>query len=1015
MYFYDSIQEKIKTGEKFNISVIAPFGYGKTTQLRYAFNKLGDYNKKAGIVPIYVDLKNIATGSIYSYISCMYSHVSGAEENDKLALLFQNDKEHNYILFIDNYEKSALENEQIMLQLNVLKSSPRCSMIIASDFDDVTMFKDFNKYVLKPLTKDKIDAYINAMITDKYKNAKIDFSSIENSTFDVINIPDNLVKFTAAARKKLLSRKIRFPQNIKTVSDLYDKFFIGFESSMSSSESRNGEKNKYAYFCEQALSCVKNKKSEFRLKEEATDVYGSAESFGVGKIIKKDKKNYFEFANASYLYYFASKCVVNNIKVLNTFICDLDFLKYLSNLITEDEIIGELDDSKITDSFNACISNKQLTANSYITANLVSLLHIIRGNLNDVDLSRLDLRYCNFIGKECKGTNFSHSLCTDECFAPVEPSDVCFFAISLDGSYIVSGNTQFINVRADSLPIVALRIKAGRNEQFRWVKAVSETTFEVCMGDSVEKYENLLSSVAHVGSTSAEGNEAPIITDCKFKSIYGATRCENENFALVESRADSVYGRAYLVFNKSTGEIASAYPIASHYEIEHIVQNEYGEIELLSPNICGEELVSLCFNPKRRNKLYKKKYPSLEGRKRVYSDSSVLLFDTNDIDSYLKRFETGFKLEKYGTEDVDNENSACISDAEFDISTYNGIKSLYWVFYFEVNSFTSENCIRLGNGNWNYEISCKDYFNCRLFGEKITLKNIPDSRFSIEFDRYNFLSQSYLAVGFLSCNVTKKDDNYYLMVYNDVYRLEYDEGNERLNYIHVKRYDLTYVPNYEKVIDSFNFNRAVTKLLDKWNKEKDIVVLSKSYDKYDWLYDNAKPIVNEELADIAEELGEKFVQFWAFYFTSYIALFLCYSEIEEVCKIPSTEVFVSDYKRYSRPCDNGITYYDGGCQVYLGEHNGEDIRSEYVRGGARDYFRNGVHHAVYPEQEGVNNNYKFYDIYSGTRWPAAVIDAHNLELFGAQASGIIGLSSDVKAIIGKYAACDTRKIKFDDE
>lgn len=108
-----------------------------------------------------------------------------------------------------------------------------------------------------------------------------------------------------------------------------------------------------------------------------------------------------------------------------------------------------------------------------------SFVFLSQNSFKDCDLHSLDLRLCNFIGKECVDTDFSNSLCNDACFVPLESETPNFFAISENGKYFATGNKSAVNIWDVKYSTVIHRVLSDESSPFTDIGYKKDTGFVI--------------------------------------------------------------------------------------------------------------------------------------------------------------------------------------------------------------------------------------------------------------------------------------------------------------------------------------------------------------------------------------------------------------------------------------------------------------------------------------------------------------------------------------------------------
>lgn len=1049
-----SIYEEWKKAENKNMFFIAPEGYGKSTQLKDCCRNI--INNHKFCIPVYIDLAdsnitNKKEDNLFEYVlnNC-FGELSEDCKVNHLKRMLKNKKNYKYVFLIDHFEISIDKKifPRTVNEICQLTKYETCNVIIASTFyDDDKKFKQFKCLEFKPLNRDEIIKYIDNKI-----KVSFDKNRISDVLFDVLSVPYNLKEFVKLVNETESSTSVfditseyelvkesKFKNLPENKTDVFKKLMeIACFCSKNNTKYLNYKMIKDTLSLEEEKITVLDKLRRFVNRKHITEEnetetfverFGRInEQYGIGifKEISKDEfiflfnyHLYIDYFTAQYLY----RLIIEgdwNWSCLNEFVINQQTAKFLSLDLKshKEKVIKEL--NRIVEynkKYYIISDHLSFRESKYIfeTTNLLNIYYNFNNSFDGINLSYLDLRLCDFIGKNCANVWFNNSLLLDECFVPVEPESANIFAISKNGRYFITGDKDVINIRTDDYQRVFYRLFSDDGNEFVSARALDENTFSiVCKnnillvkidGEFVTSFVKDLNGEENIPSQKAKSVSESILA-------YGEVCCVENNYAIVKSDKKSYYGNAYLLFNLETEVLVSYSKINSPIAIENIVQTG-DEIEFLYPND-GKPLKSICYNEKTKG-IYYKQDQSMVGRGIGYKDGTKIYFDSDSIDSYIKYyFRHAIKRTLDGWFNKKDNFNFKISENDKKINWhFNKIKSKKYNFDLSVKGN-----FYLFHGQWlthpdedfvyDFEMSTDDFYCINDRGLNKQFKNYNDIEFNIIIE--NELKNNIFSA--VTINIVKYENNkYQLLMGNSVYNMSYSGENKKYLTEFVFKYDLNFTAEYLYAIHNFSWKKVIEKIAEKWFEIKH---LSKESE----LESLCREVVSENLKQILSGIEFYDKDDYEFVFSCYMFDYIYYN-LENNNRVAENSCFINGIKNWCFPCDNGIIYYNGKYSVYLRKGvNGDLIETPFCLGVWLKCFRNGVHFD--PSKDFYNSScfYKLYDIFKDYEYNADYaprIPIYDLNMYGAVLNNVKGLSAVVVDTLEKQTEIDTKYQSFENE
>lgn len=1014
--------EYVKKSNYENMALIAPAGYGKTQFLLKCFEALKDEN---GVVPCYIDAAALNTKDLYTELQKYFfkdekSYLGSIEFFKRFYNMVSAQSEIKYVLLINHYE-DAFDNESIVDVINIIENFVKmgCCVIVSSTFNDGKVFENFKVLKIEPHSKEKIIS----ILEDKFKNShKFDFKNLKEQVYSIISTP------------LMLGWYIEF---IKTNSA--DDVMINSEHQLMDRRFNEVLDNdfvlKFAYYCtEHKTKYVAEKElvelllahnGKVRLvsrifgKKHINDFEADAlmlEKYGIAKYEKSSQK--LVFSNQICVDYFTAKKIGrdvnnNNFDVFNKFIFGEQICKFLSYEIDKSSLLAELNSLRANQggNVNRCFESCDDIVK---TTNLVNILYFYKNSFKDCDLHSLDLRLCNFIGKECVDTDFSNSLCNDACFVPLESETPNFFAISENGKYFATGNKSAVNIWDVKYSTVIYRTLSDESSPFTDIGYKKDTGFVISVNS--ELYSSVIVKIKNGIISQSLNYDKNIVSSCIEKSkkdsvdksdSYGTLCCKQENFVLLRSDENSYYGNAYLLFDVENEKLLSVCKVNTHLKISDAVQDG-DEIEFLIKDD-GKPLRSICFNDSTKV-IYRKNYPSLIGRCCSYKNGTTVLFDTENVENYIKWLACSIGMVKCTNQQITVflKNANFFVDSEFDEHHF-GIDSTNMYFDIEFQNthycFYGKHLIYNSNINGGVGFSYGDFYAYDSFGKAFIIKDIFSKK-SIEVLKKDYCKNIQHLT---QINILNIENKIFVFLGNRIYEADFDGNEGKLNYL--KKIELVFTSEYLYAIENFPWSEAMKNIFDKQNEIPNCNLDALS-----------EKVTAEKLNLIVGKMKNNLCEFnselWSFAFAAYIKETIKYNISTEE-DILCNEEYIDGFKNWCFPCDSGINYFNGekSCYIHLNEKFNVEYRNEYMKGCILSCYRNQIHYNLLYEQYNYTQNIELWDIYKSkekNEVEKPIIPIYDLNLYKSNIADVLGISAGVKDILEKQTEIYTKYLTFND-
>lgn len=859
----------------------------------------------------------------------------------------------------------------------------------------------------------------------------------------MLSIPQNLVDFVALSN----THSEDYISDIKTDLDLLSKKFCS--DKYKEQEILSECLPKLAYLCSKAGNkIVAISDVSYLFKKDGSLPFRSRVRYALNHLFENDNDK-LERLNRVAKSYGAGELVVDsNSSVCSfKFSCNLyrDFFaaEHYANVILEQETLEDLS------CLNECIINEQIariiaynlkehknwitdilslisktnrencldnlsepSEYIFLTTNMVNILYYFKNSFEYSDFTYLDLRLCNFIGKNCKYAFFNHAFLSDQNFVGAEVDildlyfmgfehdNIGFFTVSENGEYFATGNSGIVNIRSAKYPMVIYRIITDEdklsavyfsgNEE---VKAVGEKFIFV-----YNIKENFLQRREKTDDNIVE----PEINDNYNKiseeiKALGKIRYFKEHFAIIQTDADSYYGSAYLLFDVNEDKLLSCHSLFVNkgaYRIAY--DHDSGEVEFI-PDNDWKPLRTICYNEKT-NSIYYKQYPSMIGRKVSYSNGLSIYFDTDNFDSYLKYFFFPFQ-KKW---DVTRENVFNISDIDICITFSGGAYT--GEIYTRNCSCSFETILPISGvliGDFFYnmkephcasgQLSCSEYVE--IAKDRIFV-NLNDNKYTFSIEeipsRYYYLSGK-------NTDITKSTDGYVFHIGRDCWSIKLD-SNKKRKFQLIHKYELNYISEYLYIIENFPWKATLEMMLKNPPRSNEI-------------YGIVRERINSILSKftIPDHIN-KSLYIWYTEFANYFHS-IVYNSGYHVCNTEFTNSdIMRDFKNCCNPCHNGICYYNGLNSCYVNYYSSE---RDFFRGAVSFCYTDQNHY--FSTQQYINGMryYKLWDIYRNTDYNmknSPVIPFANLDIYNADFKDSKGLSGGVERYVLFHTKIDTLNV-----
>lgn len=1018
--------EYVKKSNYENTALIAPAGYGKTTLLKKCFILL---SQEKFVVPCYIDINNLAGKGIYEYIQNNYfGSIDLSSNNFESSFInaIKSENAYRYIFLIDNLENVLLYSDKnfyksILSFFSFAKSNNNCAIIVGSTYCD-ELIDGFNVIKLSPLNTGEIitalqnqigvgkmdynhldvklysvlskpynlKKYINLLKSDfdKYVNLNSEYEILNNSLsevenkYDYFNLVPKIAFYFAKRRYRYASEDViqdLFSFPIKT-TDLSRRIHDNLKKAGITPFNINNIDDFYYYF--ENIVCRKQK---------VISVLGVNEN----RVIVFDSQILVDF--------FASKYIKNKLKhyskdtdILNDYLMSDIVTKFLADQLYSTDIL------KLKMKLKKC---SRYRTEPIKTANIVNILYYYNNeSFENFNLSRLNLKYVNFIGKNCQNVDFSNSCFVSECFIPCIFNDITLYSISDNGDSFAIGNKNsafFIESKSGMIYSTIF----SENKEIEKLEFISSYGFVVIYSDDTAEVINGVSS--YTIKNTKELNELflpknNVDIDVDDYKLYGKLCASYDNKALFYSTPNSYFGEAYILVFLGLDRILAFCPIKPHTKLSYVVQND-NEIECLIEN-AGKPLKSVCFNDSTKE-IYYKQYSSLVGKYIKYSGETKILFDTENINDFIKWYFLNEKLHEYKNEKVTFEISNVKSD--FPICFRGHYKYIHtaserFVLQIDGESYNFDKNALIHNNHYRgCGLSCENYYVSEHYVSRLIIREYGTERYIEIYKKYLPSINSY--------NILNIKNEKFVFCGNDIYKVNFNDEKGSLNY--VKKIPLSFNDEYLYAINNFPWSEAIKIAFEKYN-----VTLEEDFEKV------VKDIVSESLKPIIKELKENLCEFngerWADAFSSYIEK-LIISIIRSQNDILSDEQYIIGFKSFCFPCDSGINYYNGksSCFIQLDDDFNVQYEIEYKYSCSLLDYRSGVHYCLETNCYNQTNNIELWDIYKSQEQNIVekpIIPIYDLNLYGANFEGAywIDENGNVLDIIQKQTKIQTVNAKM---
>lgn len=1010
--------EHVKKSNYENTVLIAPAGYWKTQFLLKCFEALKNEN---GVVPCYIDIAALNTKDLYTELQKYFfkdekSYLGSIEFFKRFYNMVSAQSDIKYVLLINHYE-DAFNNESIADVINIIENFVKmgCCVIISSVFNDSKVFENFKVLKFEPHSKEKIIS----ILEDKFKDSpKFDFKNLKEQVYSIMSTPlmlgwyIELIKTSSANDVMINSEHQLMDRRFNKVLD--NDFVLKFAYYCAEHKTKHiAEKElvELLFAHNGKVRLVSRIFGKKHINDFEADVL-MLEKYGIAKYEKSSQK--LVFSNQICIDYFTAKKIGrdvnnNNFDVFDKFIFSEQICKFLSYEIDKSSLLAELNSLRANQSCNV---NRCFESCDDIvkTTNLVNALYFYENSFKDCDLRSLDLRLCNFIGKECVNTDFSNSLCNDACFVPLESETPNFFAISENGKYFATGDENAVNIWDAKYSTVIYRTLSDESSPFTDIGYKKDTGFVISANS--ELYSSVIVKIKNGIISQSLNYDKKVASSCIAKSkkdsadkfnSYGTLLCKQENFALLRSDEYSYYGNAYLLFDTENEKLLSVCKVNTHLKISDAVQDG-DEIEFLIKND-GKSLRSICFNDSTK-KIYHKNYLSLIGRCRRYKGGITILFDTENVENYIKWWAWCVGTDKYANQQITvslkrakhfvdatfNENNRTIDSVYEDFLMK--FLNKYYRFY---GSYLICNNTLHGGVPFSYS----DFYLSGYLEKELTIKGLCSDR------RINIYKNNYCKniADSIDINLLNVENKIFVFLGNCIYEVVFDGNEGKLNYL--KKIELVFTSEYLYAIENFPWAEAMKNIFDKQNEipNCDLSALSEK-------------VIAEKLNPIIDKLKNNLCKFdsehWSFAFANYIR-FIIEKNISAENDILCNEEYIDGFKNWCFPCDSGINYFNGekSCYIHLNKNFDVKYQNKYSSGCNLVAYRNKNHYSLLHTCYNFTQNIELWDIYKSEE-ESPIIPIYDLNLYQSNITDVLGISAGVKDILEKQTEIYTKYLTFND-
>ena len=1007
MNFIEWFTEKAILNNINRIFLYSELGGGKTTTLKRLFKNLADNYNDYQIIPLYIDCREIDYESkvISKHIISKYCWIPKDEiknDDNRVDILREcfSGNEYKYLIILDGTD--LLDNallEKVYTELeNLCEENSDLFIIVANSNEKRFNETIFQKYHFNKVSLKSLNLYDSSIIENS-----IEIQSFDYNARKMLSLP------------YFFSKYCNYKDNINKINEinLIDKYATDILHIGIHSESSDAFSYRHTLLKEIIPPLVFESTNGVIVLQNSVHNQMKTSDLSILKLVKSgDIESQYIISHEIIHSYFCEQHLHNVFEKNKNEFLNLINIKIIDNLTLKLfgqrlEITNENRKNmklyKLIDIIRQMDKNKQINYANALNNILRVFCLTCTEQLADFDLSELDLRLCCFIGVDCSGASFENSICTDECFVPIEPENGDIFSISENGRYFITGDKNVLNIRESQTNILIDRLLADEGNDFTYAESWGEDYFYVRQKNNalyitIKDY-SVDSSMGY--DTNDEDDKGESLLESISKSIkkYGIPCCVENGYVLVKTDADSIYDSAYLLFDLQAEKLVSVCKYHTHINISNIVQDG-DEIEFLFGND-GKPLKSICYNENTKS-VYRKEYPSFVGKGCAYGEEAKVYFDTDNVSSYVKLYfyKNGLKTYDMG-QWFDNSNvwNLKISDVDWVYHSNNTIIShLKSSIYVRVKKeklflFHTGKVLLVRNelNFWDDAIPLT-FDKYRL--ERANTNNCFNWSFiSSDCKAYDIIlnlensSKRYYCLTAMNINIT---DDFDILLGDMVCHYNYE--NSKIEDVYC--YNLEFRYDYLQAINYFPWKVTI-----EWLFRFPLKVLFNDINIDDIIY----KIVSDKIAIKNHH--------WILAFSTYIGCYLLHNDV--LNEDSSDNDFINGFKHWCCPCDEGLIYYDGKDTWHLRKHR----KIRYFNGYSLICYRNGVHLTVLKRKYNTSYFYQLYDIYKDAIdniRDNIRIPIYDLKLFNANIESINGLSGVVKDIVERQTAIDTYTVEYND-
>lgn len=1002
MNFIKWFTEKAISNNINRIFLYSELGGGKTTALKKLVKNLTDNYNDYRLIPIYIDCREIDYKSkvISKQIISKYCWISKNEiknDDNRVDILrecfFRN--EYKYLIILDGTDLLKSDSmEKIYEELeNLFYENSALFFIFANSNEKRFNETVFQKCNFKKVTLKSLNLYDSSVVEN---NAEI--KNLDYNTKTMLSLPYFFNKYCSYKNDRSVVNEF----------NLIDKYVDGILHTGIRSEGSDEFSYRQTllkeiipplvFECTNGVIKLQNSVHN-QMKTSDLSILKLVQSGDIESQYIISHEIIHSYFCEQYLYNVFEKNKDEFLNLINTKILDDLTLKLFGQrlkITNENRKNSEL--YKLIDVIRNIDKNKQIEYSNALNNILRVFCLVCSEQLAGFDLSKLDLRLCCFIGVDCSSVSFENSICTDECFVPIEPEDANVFSISENGRYFITGNKDVLNIRETKTNILIDRLLADEENGFTYVESWGDDYFYARQKNNalyitIQDY-TINSSIAY--DTNDEDEKKQSLLESIPQSIkkFGIPCCIENGFVLVKTDANSIYGSAYLMFDLQSENLISICKYHIHISVSAIVQDG-SELEFLFEND-GKPLKSICYNENNKN-IYRKEYSSLVGKGIEYEAGMKVYFDVDNINSYIKWYFSKIGLKTYEMSQWFDNNNECnlkISDVDWTFVSEKqilhlkrpiliGVKheklflfhsgkvlidefvnrdKLY--YYWNISSpLTSDKyqLERIRTNNWSFTSS-----DCKIQDIILYLENSSKRFYCLHAMNINITDDSNILLGNMVCH--------------------FDYTKNKIEDVYC--YNLDFMDDYLRAIDCFPWKTTIEELF-----------------KFPFKDLNPLPLIFRIVSNkiVIKKQG------WIHAVSIYINCYLLHNEVFD--KELSDDYFINGFKHWCCPCDEGVIYYDGDYTWYLRKEK----KFRYFNGFGLDYFRNGVHFSTLKRKYNTSYFFQLYDIYkdvSNNIKDNIRIPIYDLKLFNANIENINGLSGVVKDIVERQTIIETHNVAY---